>query len=232
MVATNTPLHEEEGPGVRAISGSSGQSTKAERPIKAITTMSEYNIKRNLNALTAMAANLTPYLYEDELFGHLGNNLPKLTVGGLLMRIHQLKALEQQDALTPHQQEELHNAILNWEAARSEWALHYEQKILRELESRMGALRWYLDDCSREPASCRANWPNECEKRTIIAHLIREAATLDILKDDLRNDLAMLDARLRGLHRRGAFLWDTVLETAYPPEEFWWLYGVAEGRDD
>jgi hypothetical protein len=53
----------------------------------------KYNIDHNLDVLVAMASNLTPYLYEDELFGQISNNFPKLTLGGLLMRLHELRHL-------------------------------------------------------------------------------------------------------------------------------------------
>lgn len=192
--------------------------------------MSTYPVEQNLEALTSMASNLTPYLYEDELFGHLGNNLPKLTVGGMLMRLHQLKALESE--LNGKHQQELHDAEANINAAKNEWSLHYEQKILREIESRLGALRWYTDDCTKDPVSCANGWRNEAEKRTIVAELVFEAKKLDIFTDDLRADIAHLDGRLRQFHKDGDFLWDDRLETAYPKADYWWLYGYARGSDD
>lgn len=187
--------------------------------------MTSYNIERHLDALTAMASNLTPYLYEDELFGHLGNNLPKLTVGGMVMRLYELQHLA--DYLTAEQQQRVYDAEVNINAARSEWALHYEQKILKEMGSRLGAVRWYLDDCMREPSSCAGGWPNEAEKRTIVAHLQREAKRLDVMTDELKVELSGVDSRLRGVHRDGDFLWDARLKDAYPKSEFWWLYGFA-----
>ena len=157
--------------------------------------MSDYNIEQNLEALTAMASNLTPYLYEEELFGHLGNNLPKLTVGGMLMRLYQLKHLSSD--LAAEQQQRLHDAEVNINAARSEWALHYEQKIIKEIESRLGSLRWFLDDCARDPSSCGFDWNTEVEKRTIVEHLNEEAQRLDILESNLKSETSQIDSRLR-----------------------------------
>lgn len=192
--------------------------------------MSDYNIKRNLNALTAMASNLVPYLYEDELFGHLGGNLPKLTIGGLLMRVHQLRQLEPQ--LSAKQQQELHDAVMNWESERSEWMTHYEQKILRELESRLGALRWYLDDCAKDPGACNNGWLNEAEKRTMIEHLVTEAAEFDILTDELQGQLAGIDSNIRQFHKAGDFIWPAQLQDVYPQSTYWWLYGSMTDRND
>ncbi len=192
--------------------------------------MSDYNITRNLNALTAMASNLVPYLYEEELFGQLGGNLPKLTIGGLLMRVYQLRHLETQ--LSAKQQQELHDAVMNWESERSEWITHYEQKIQRELESRLGALRWYLDDCAKDPGSSNSGWLNEAEKRTMIEHLLAEAKEFDILTDELTSQVASIDSHIRQFHKNGDFLWPAELQAAYPVENYWWLYGRMTDRND
>lgn len=189
-----------------------------------------YDLEQNLGILEAMAANLTPYLYEEELFGQISNNLPKLTVGGMLMRLYQLKHLV--DALDSEQQQRLHDAEVNIDAARSEWALHYEQKVSQELASRLGALVWYLDDCARDPDTCGSGWLNEAEKRTIVAHLRREAEQLDILADDIKSQIAQVDSRLRRYHRDGDFLWDARLTEVYPRSDFWWLYGRVTGDND
>jgi hypothetical protein len=187
-----------------------------------------YNLSHNLDALTAMASNLTPYLYEDELFGHLGNRLPKLTVGGLLMRLHQLEYLEEN--LDSEQRQDLHDAHMNLDAARNEWAMHFEQKILKEIESRLGSIRWFLDDCARDPGSCYGGWRNEVEKRTIVQHLINEAKRLEILTDDLKGEVAQVDSRLRTHFDSGDFVWDDELQDAYPQNEYWWLYGFAKNE--
>ena len=40
-----------------------------------------------------------------------------------------------------------------FEQARSDWAIHYEQKIQRELRARQDSLAWYLDDCDEAMAA-------------------------------------------------------------------------------
>ena len=42
-----------------------------------------FNLERDLRVLAAMASSLTPYLYEDELYGYLAGNLPKPTLGAV-----------------------------------------------------------------------------------------------------------------------------------------------------
>jgi hypothetical protein len=184
--------------------------------------MTEYHIHQNLDALTAMASNLTPYLYETELFGHLGGTLPKLTVGGLLMRLYQLRHLT--DDLTAEQDQQVHDAAMNLDAARHEWATHFEQKILKEIEARVNGIKGFLEE---DAGMAVGGWRNEAEKRTILQHLANEARHLDILPGDLADKIHHIDGRLRQIHHDGDFIWDKRLESAYPKGEYWWLYGGA-----
>jgi type IV secretory pathway VirB4 component len=185
--------------------------------------MRNFDAEKTLRALTAMTSNLTPYLYESELFGELGSRLPKLTIGGLLLRLHQLRGLTH--LLDSDQQDQLNTATINFESTRAEWTVHYEEKVLRELQSRLDALNWYLEDCNESPSSCAAGWPNEAEKRTVVAHLHDEAVRLDILTDKLTQKLSSTDSGIRRYFENGEFAWDEVLQTVYPREKFWWLYG-------
>lgn len=191
--------------------------------------MDDKDIENRIHTLTAMASNLTPYLYENELFGHLGDHLPKLTVGGLLLRLHQLEYLEPH--LSHDQQTRIHDARINFEETRHEWSVHYEEKIVHELKSRLSGLTWYLEDCSRGEGNCAADWQNEAEKRTIVAHLEAEAEAAEVLTDELRDEINHVDQRLRRLVHSGQFLWDAKLSGAYPQDKYWWLYGNIREAD-
>lgn len=184
--------------------------------------MSTLDIKQDLQILTAMVSHLTPYLYENELFGEIEKRMPKLTVGGILLRLNRLQGLW--DHLSSEQQSELHAAREQFEKMRYEWQSHYQDKILREIRSRINSMKWFLDDCANNPGTCEGGWPNEAEKRTMIAYLAQEAERLNLLGNDLRAEIAALDSRLRGYHRSGAFLWDARLQETYPRDQFWWLY--------
>ena len=46
----------------------------------------KFSIERDVKEAQAMAAALVPYVYEDELYGRIGMNMPSLTIGALLMR--------------------------------------------------------------------------------------------------------------------------------------------------
>jgi hypothetical protein len=183
-----------------------------------------YDLARDVRALGAMAANLTPYLYEKELYGYLSGDLPRLTVGGLLMRLYRLERLR--DHLSPEQQNMVQDARINFEAEQSEWSVHYEMKLQQELEARLNALQRYLEDCREKRASCAEEYPVQAEKRLIIEHLSREAARLDVLSPEHQTRLRQLDTQLRRLLTDGPFITDPLLQEVYPRDEFWWMYGA------
>lgn len=186
------------------------------------------DLDNDIEVLSAMASNLTPYLYEDELFGFLSGTLPQLTVGGLLLRLYRLSRIN--DDLTAEQNEIVQNARLNFEAERSQWISHYLEKIQREMTARVRALEQFLAECGDDRAGCSAGYPVQAEKRTMIEHLTSEAADHDVLDTDLVARLHSVDMRLRGMLREGAFIMDERFEPAYPPERFWWLHGYIPAR--
>lgn len=183
-----------------------------------------YDLARDVTVVAAMAAHLTPYLYEDELYGPLAGDLPRLTVGGLLLRLHRLTRLT--DSLSTEQQASVQAARANFEAERAQWAVHYEKKLVQELNARLRALEQFMAECTEKIRGCAASYPSQAEKRTIIAHLVAEATARDCLSDTTPARLAQLDQRVRTLFESGDFLInDDRLQVVYPAEEFWWLYG-------
>lgn len=182
-----------------------------------------YDLDRDVRVLSAMASNLTPYLYENETYGYLSGDLPKLTLGGLLMRLYRLTRLE--SYLDSDQQDIVQNARLNFEAERSEWAVHYDSKIQNELRVRLDALDLFLSECGDDPQDCAAGYPSQAEKRLMIEHLRLEAEEHDVSTDDLRARLKQVDSKLQRLLNEGEFITDNRLKEVYPRPQFWWMYG-------
>ncbi len=186
-----------------------------------------FNLERDLRVLSAMASSLTPYLYEDEMFGYLAGDLPKLTLGGLLLRLYRLSRLD--DILDADQQNLVQDARINFEAECSKWAAHYERKLLHELQSRINAFDYYLQECLEDARSCAAGYPVQAEKRTMIEHLRAETEEHGVISDETENRLKQTDQKLRRLFKDGEFIFDERLRHVYPREHFWWLYGhIAE----
>lgn len=179
----------------------------------------KYDIEKNLRTLRAMVDALTPYLYEEELFGHLGENMPKMTVGGLLLRLHQLEGL--QSSLSTAQQTQLVETRQKFEAMRYEWRTHYEKKVLLELKSRAETALNYLQD-----ADVVGDWSNQVEKRTMMADLLNEANSQNIpITAELKALVSEVDSQLRRHLKIGEFYWDERLVNGYPQDTYWWLYG-------
>jgi hypothetical protein len=188
-----------------------------------------FDLDQDLRTLSAMASSLTPYLYEKDMYGYLSGDLPRLTLGGLLMRLYRLGRL--QSVLTSRQRSEVENAQEKFETERKQWSVHYEQKLQHELEVRIDALLAFLAECGADLQSCAADYPTQAEKRIMIEHLAREARRYDVLPDKLASRLEQADTQLRRLLSDGEFLIsDARLKEAYSRDPFWWLYGnIAEG---
>ncbi len=189
-----------------------------------------FDLDRDVRSLVAMTAHLRPWLYEDELYGHAAGDLPKLTLGGLLLRLYRLERLG--DHLTAEQQLHVQEARAQFELARAQWAVHYEQKLKRELESRVHAFELFLTDCEEDLSACALNYPVQAEKRTIIHHLVKEASTLEILDNQLHARVKEIDRRLRNILRESECLADERLCRVYPRAEFWWMYGAVAEQEN
>ena len=185
-----------------------------------------YDPEADLRVLEAMAANLTPYLYENELYGMLAQNLPRLTIGGLLFRLYRLRALKEK--LDGGQQQRLRDSQINFEQLRSEWTVHYENKIEQEIKARLNNFSNFMSDYAADPTAARGAYPNEATQRTILYHLETEATALDKWDEDYEKRLTPLDRRLQAALKNSEkkFIWDEELAEVYPQETFWWLYGV------
>lgn len=188
----------------------------------------DYDPESDLRVLEAMASNLTPYLYEDALYGTLSPNLPKLTVGALHLRLHRLQALE--GLLSFEQQARLRDAAMNFEQQRAEWKTHYQNKLAQEIPARLRNFKAYLDDYDESAAQARAGYPAEAAHRTMIHHLQAEARNLDLWQTEWGEELRKQDSRLRMAlgDEAGHFIWAEAIAPAYDEEAYWWLYNFPK----
>lgn len=180
------------------------------------------DLDKDLRAVEAMAAQLTPYIYESELYGVMPGNLPRLTVGGLLMRFHRLEALR--GALTERQRQILDTARHRYSEVRREWPTALDNKMIQELKARFTALSQLMAECEENRRLCRENYPSNMEKRVIIEALKDELEAHGKWTDEFNGALASLDNRIRRVAEKSEFHWDKHVEPAYPREKFWFLY--------
>lgn len=188
----------------------------------------KYDLDRDIRTVEAMAAGLTPYVYESELYGVMPGDLPALTIGGLLMRLHRLLAIS--DLLSPQQRAALAAAREQLDHVRKEWAVAYEGKVLQELRARLRALDQFANECAENPRGCVDNYPSSIEKRVIVEALKDEATASNTLTPDLRIAITNIDEKLRRYVKPGGnFIWDSRLEAAYPRDKHPFLYASLSG---
>jgi hypothetical protein len=185
------------------------------------------HLERDLLFAEALAPDLKDYLLSSILYWQLSAShrneppLPKGTLGGLLIRLHRLAALE--EALDAGQQERLANARRLAETSLEYWSAQAESKALAEIRSRLNIWEAYLADLEARPAASGAEYPTQAEGRTILSLLLNFAHRAEAAAG-FAPHLDEADARLREMARPGGFVWNAALAPAFPQERFWWLY--------
>lgn len=176
--------------------------------------------------LAAMAEQMPEYLDSDILFWPSPRGgMPALTLGGYLLREHRLQALS--GLLSPEQQAQVGEAFSQFNQALADRVVRFEQKAHHELEARLRQWEEYLKDMDRGTFDRTSNYATAVETRAIIQALLNRLG-MPPYRAEARplQHLSTLDTRLRGRWRPGDFVWPTAWESAYPRDEYWWLYGA------
>jgi hypothetical protein len=181
-------------------------------------TEQTYSMDKDLQEAAAMLKAFVPYIYEDELYGRLGFNLPSLTPGALLMRLRRLRALSSQ--LNDPQRTTLEQLETQHQALRKEWGVAYEKKLGREIEARLRDLDAYFKESDDDPRQAANAYLPEALRRTMVAEAVTALSDASAVEMKVRKT----DATLRRYLRPCPFIWDTALQPAYPQDTFWWLY--------
>ena len=164
--------------------------------------------------LEAGIPELGDYLLSKELYWPVtarGYNLPRLTVGGILLAQTRLEA----------RGEHIEGLTMQLDGLRSKWRTAWETKAGREFQSRFGLWNNYLADYRHNPESHADAYPHE----------VRYRAMLQLLLDELsapppeREGLSQLDGVLRASFVPGEFIWEADLQRGFPREVYWFLYG-------
>ncbi|MFW5940736.1 MAG: hypothetical protein ACOC9X_00130 [bacterium] len=186
-------------------------------------------LKRDLETLEAMAAEMDEYLRSEVLFWPMKRtDLPRLTLGGYLMRQHRL--LELRDLLNMQQQDRLHTAIKMYHAALEEKIVRLETKAHEELEARLRQWQEYLQEAKR--GANVAYYETAVETRAMLEGLLNQLRVSPYdLQDQFPQKLALLDRQLRRAWEPGEFVWPREWRPAYPRGKYWWLYGHPRKRE-
>jgi hypothetical protein len=150
--------------------------------------------------------------------------MPKLTVGGYLMRQRRLLALE--SALRVEDAARLRAAIKIFDAALLEKVVRFEYRAHQELHNRIGEWVSYLRDLGSRSSSEVNYYAGIVDTRVVITSLINKLQEQPYkLEKGVLEELDDLDKNLRVRLVDYGFVWDTVWMPAYPQEIYWWLYG-------
>lgn len=182
-------------------------------------------LRQDLRILEAMAAEMDDYLRSQTLFWPMvQSNLPRLTLGGYLMRQHRLTALRQ--LLDDEERTRLDAAISQFNEALVEKVVRFEERAHQELHARLRQWGEYLREVSQEHLAMGDYFASHVQTRAMIAALLDklEMPPYELDKRVL-DQLGVYDNALRNYWRADDFCWPAEWQPAYPRSEFWWLYG-------
>lgn len=173
----------------------------------------------DLAILEAMVAELPAYLMSDATRWPLPQ-MPALTLGGILMRLQRLQLL-QMDAPVPMQQR-LAAVKAQYETHLTEKIVRFEARAHQELHARLG--EWTA--CLRKLHCVGEQYAEKADTRVVTEALIDALQERPYqLETQIVDEVAALDRNLRSRWQPGAFIWNPFWEAAYPPHQYWWLYG-------
>jgi hypothetical protein len=178
-------------------------------------------LAKDLEILEAMAAGMNNYLLSKTMFQTLQTGMPQLTLGGYLMRQHRLLALTD-ELLNEMEQGRLEKAVDQFKQSLMGKQAQFEQKVEREIGSRLRQWAEYLREVEGDPAENAPYYTSRVEVRAMVAALIEALPAPAAAPTDA---LDQLDDKLSQTWQPGHFVWPTEWQPAYPKDLFWWLYG-------
>ncbi len=182
----------------------------------------------DLLILEEMAANMDAYLVSDARVWTIPrSNMPKLTIGGYLMRQQRLLALE--DELRVEDLARLRAAIKSFDDALVEKIVRFETRAHQELHSRIGEWVNHMRELGSQASSDVNHYAGIVDTRVVITSLVEQLQKRpDKLEKGVLAEIHGLDQNLRGRLLEHGFIWDMVWMPAYPQEKYWWLYGCPK----
>jgi len=143
---------------------------------------------------------------------------PELTLGGLLLSRARLNAFEKSN----EQAEQLAKLISSVDVVRSKWRVAWEMKATHNFNLRLRMWRDYLEEYRHDPQDNADRYPYEVRLRTMLALLKMEGGGKQAAESEL---LGILDKYLKTALIKNGFIWEAELQSGFPENIFWFLYG-------
>lgn len=191
-------------------------------------SQNDAKLEHDVTILEAMSGEIDEYLRHEVLFWPLmQGNLPRLTFGGILMRIHRLTQLKH--LLPAEAQIRCENAIRQFNEATAQHIVAVEQRCQQELAVRLRQWQTSIQEWQANAPSV-ALYAAGVEVRVMVASLLEKLRFPPFqLDSQLVERVRGLDQALRGRWQSGSFVWPETWQSAYPQSEYWWLYGLPGG---
>lgn len=185
-------------------------------------------LAHDLMIMEEMATNMAAYLDSDVIDWTIPRaNMPRLTIGGYLMRQRRLSALREN--LSVEDQARLDEAIKQFNDALEERVVRFEKRAHQELHMRIAEWIGILRDLKRRAAAEENYYAGIVDTRIVIKELLDKLQTPPYkVKEGIQEELVTIDILLKNRFSEGDYVWDPIWEATYPRDEYWWLYGRPE----
>lgn len=205
-------------------SGKNNKPQKGETVSEAVEKLRE-----DLRILEAMADEMDEYLRSQVLFWPLSRtNLPRLTIGGYLMRQHRL--LELDSLLDESERARRDRAIETFNKALVEKVVRFEERAHKEVHARLRQWGEYLKELHDQNLRVVDFYGAHVQTRAMIEALISRLRIPPYELDSrVLTQLETYDRVLRNYWQKGDFIWPDEWQPAYPKSYYWWLYGQPRG---
>jgi len=182
-------------------------------------------LREDLKILEAMAAEMDEYLRSQVLFWPMSqSNLPRLTIGGYLMRQHRLQQLS--TMLSDSELTRRDKAVEIFNQSLVEKVVRFEDRAHQDAHARLRQWGEYLKELNDRNLAAADFYQAHVQTRAMIAALITKLEMPPYELDErVPSQLETYDRVLRNFWHRGDFVWPEEWQAAYPQTGYWWLYG-------
>ncbi len=171
--------------------------------------------ERDRQFVEAGLQELESYLLSKELYWPLHattTDFTQLTPGALLLVCARMRGWGGAEAASLETQ---------LDAVRSKWRSAWEAKASREVHARSEMWKDYLAEARQAPSEHAREYRHQVRLRAMLELLSRETSS----SSDMVTEL---DAALRAIFAPGEFVWEAQLQSAFPHDRFWFLYGTIK----
>ncbi len=142
--------------------------------------------------------------------------MSELTLGSFLLTEKKIRFLAAHGLIDKNPESEMQTA----ENIRKRWPALWSKKIRLEFPARIRQWSAALQDWSSEPGFSAAEYTAQAYQRAILELLQQDPE----VSPNQRESLNRLDVQITSLTRQGAFIWPADFESAFPQQNYWFLY--------